>query len=273
MVVGWLHESFAGAPGGSTTPVVVVTPWAPSETTLVTDSKQPEPKFDGLPVSQWIQTKTALNPGHLELGKMMALKWVSGPDEWGIAKFEVPVSYDAMKSNAAGGLSIGSLDSDGNFVPCCFEGCDRATNGHCLMWWTINYDAPGRHRLRAQMEYYSNLNHIEVIGPPLVYYSSNVCQFIEGTSLWDDTGANLEARLREPKASYRIELKTVEGKHLKTITGNSTNGFIDREWNLISDRGEKLKGHSFDAFFYVTYPGDAHTNPPARDQYNKIGGG
>jgi hypothetical protein len=132
-VLGQAHDSFAGAPSGSPTPVAVAARWAPSHTTFVTDAKQPEPKFEGLPTSQF------------------------------------------------------------------------------------------------------------------------------------------DAQLRESRASYRIELKTVEGKHLKTITGSATNGFIQQDWNLTSDRGVKLEDHSFDAFFYVTYSGDKQTNAPARDRFNKIG--
>jgi len=189
----------------------------------------------------------------------------------GIVRFEIPVKYDAVNTNGIGGkVYFGVLNKDGDFVDFTFSDWERAADGGCQLWWVINYNAPGKHGIRARLNYYNGLDDIEVIGPPLSYYSSNVCQFFEGYSLFNSSGALLQAKLHEQTAKYRIELIMHNGKHLKTITGSTTNGVINLEWDLKDDHGRKFKGDSFEGAFYVTYPDDSHTNPPAKDTFNRV---
>lgn len=172
---------------------------------------------------------------------------------------------------------MGGINRDGEFVERCMEDCERATNGHCLLAWNINYDPPGKHNMRARLICENpKLLHwdaIAVIGPALTFYSSNACQFFESGSMFDDKGAYLDAKLREQVATYRIELKTAKGKHIKTITGSTTNGMIESDWDLADEHGKNFKEDSFDGFFYVTYPGETLTNAPARKNFNRLGGG
>ena len=72
-------------------------------------------------------------------------------------------------------------------------------------------------------------------------------------------------------ATYSIELQTVEGKHIKTITGSSTNGMIDQEWNMTDEHGKKFNEDAFEGVFRVTYPGDKAPGPPAKTTFNKVG--
>jgi hypothetical protein len=246
-------------------------PWAPAHVTYICDSTNAEPTYQNLPVSQWLQTKTLLNPNHLSLSKLLTLKQVSQPDEMSIVRFELPVKHDAVETNGMGGsVDFGVINKDGYFVDFTFSGWEQAADGGSQLWWVINYNAPGKHNIRARLNYYNGMDGIEIIGPPLQYDSSNVCQFFEGYSLFDSTGALLQAKLRQQVAKYRIELATQKGKHLKTITGSSTNGVINLEWDLKDDHGKKFKGDSFEGAFYVIYPDDTHTNAPARDYFNRI---
>src|SRR5579885_782691 len=247
-------------------------PWSPTEVSYLCDSTNIEPMYQGLPVSKWIQAKTSLDPKGLSLTKLLTLKQVSNADDWGTVHFELLINYDTLTNE--GNLDFGFLNKEGDFVGCCYADCERATNGNCLVWWNINYDQPGKHNIRARLSYGGPVLHwdeIRIIGPALHFYSSNVCRFPEGSTLFDSTGASLEARLRERTAAYRIELQTLKGQHIKNIIGSTTNGMIDLEWNLVGEHGKKFKGNSFIGLFYVTYPDDVRSNVPAKTQFNKIG--
>lgn len=270
-ILGWHLDLLADDSSALTNKSVYAETWGPTHVKYVCDSTNAEPTYHNLPVSQWLQTKTLINPNKLSLTKLLTLKQVSQLDEMGIVRFEVPVKFDAVTTNRIGGsVDFGIYTKEGDFVSFTFSGSERAADGSSQLWWTINYNAPGMHEIRANLTYYNGLDEIEIIGPPLLYDSVNVCRFFEGYSLFDSTGALLQARLREQVAKYRIELTTPKGKHLKTITGSSTNGAINLEWDLKDDHGKKFKGDSFEGAFYVMYPDDTHTNAPAKDTFNRI---
>jgi hypothetical protein len=67
-------------------------------------------------------------------------------------------------------------------------------------------------------------------------------------------GAILYAKVPKTNATYSIELKTISGGHLKTITGSTTNGEIEAHWNLTDEHGNKVTNDSFNAVFNVTLP-------------------
>lgn len=267
----WADESKA-----TTNQPVVVGLSSPPEGTVyfVCDSTNEEPLYQGLPFSSWLDAKTTLNSNRLSLSKLLSLKQTVKADEWGQVGFEMPISYDALQSNPlmGGELTLGYFNTNGDFIEGCFTDCERATNGNCLVWWDTNYDPWGKHDIRAKLIFQNRLDQITVIGPPLPFYSSNVCRFFEGYSLFVSDNATLLAKLREPIARYRIELTTTNYEHLKSITGSVTNGLINLEWNLKDERDRKFKGDSFYGFFYVTYPDDQRSsNAPAGDRFNKIG--
>jgi hypothetical protein len=274
LLAGCVYSAFAD---DANTPVnqqaVIAIPAPPEvEISYVSDSTNVEPTYQGLPIAQWIEMKTPLNPNRLSLAKLLSLKEVSGADQWGQVGFEVPVNYVELTNNSMGWqITVGFFNKNGDFDEGCFTEPERATNGHCLIWWDINYDPPGKHDVRARLTYGNGMDSIQVIGPPLSFYSSNVCRFFEGYSLFDSSGATLLAKLREPTATYRIELTTPKGSRLKVITGSTTNGLINTNWDLTDRRGRKFKDDSFDGFFYVTYPDDKSSNAPAGDRFNKIG--
>jgi hypothetical protein len=187
--------------------------------------------------------------------------------------FEVPVSYDAVTN--IGMLDLGGTNKEGEFVECGLAEFDRATNGNCLLVWNITYDPPGKHNIRARLLCEGpqmHWNTTEVIGPITPFYSSNVCQFFEATSIFDSNSAILYAKLPDKMASYSIELKTPAGRHIKTITGCTSNGVIDVEWNLTNEHGVKYKDGSFDRVFHVTLLNYNSSYAPSKIRINKLGG-
>jgi hypothetical protein len=254
-----------------TNQVAELTPYAPSHVSYICDGKEAEPTYQGMSISRWIQTNSSINPRSLPLADLLALKQVSGPDEWGTVRFGVKLRFDPLKTDVTGNeVDLGWFNDGGDFVQCCFEGCERATNGSCVLWWDTNWNSPGRHDLRARLNYHDGLNSIEVMGPALPFYSSNVCQFFEGATFFNSEGTQLYAKLRSPVAEFRVELSTTDGKHLKTVTGRATGGYITNEWDMVDDHGKKFEGDAFVATFYVTHPGDKHPHPPARTTFTRI---
>jgi hypothetical protein len=236
----------------------------PSQTSIdfVTDSSQPEPTYQGLSITRWIQAKTSLDTNLLPLSALLTLRQVTSHDEPDIVNFEVPINYDLFQSNSCE-LNLGNLNKDGDFVECCLYDCERAQDGNCILSWNTTYDPPGKHHLRTRLICGGPALHfdsITIIGPILLFNSTNVLQFFESSSAFDDTGVPLVAKLIEPVASFKIEITASDGKPLKTITGSTTNGWISLEWNLICDNGKKFEGDTINGKFEVTYPDGAHTN-------------
>lgn len=228
--------------------------------------------YQGSSLGHWMETKTSLDPNRLSLSKLLSLKQVSGADQWGQVGFEVPIKYDALTNNPMGWeITLGYFNKDEDFVEVCFTDSERATDGNCLVWWNTNYDPWGKHDIRTKLTIGNGLDTITIIGPPLPFYSSNVCRFYEGFSLFNSSNATFLAKLREPTATFRVKLTTPEGKRLKVITGSTTNGLINTDWDLTDERGQKFKGDSFYGFFYVAYPDDKTSNAPAGDRFNRIG--
>jgi hypothetical protein len=244
-----------------------------SEVYYVCNSTNREPTYQGSSLSHWVATKTLLNPNGLQLSKLLSLRQVADTDEWGQVEFEVPLKYDALKNNPLGAeLTLGYFNTNGDFVEGCFTDFERASTGDCIVWWNINYDAWGNHDIRAKLEYQNRLDQITIIGPPLPFYSSNVCRFFEGYSLFSPDGATFLAKLREPIARYRVEVSTTNYEHLKSFSGSVTNGLVSLGWNLRDEHGKKFEGDSFYGFFYITYPDDqGSSNAPAGDRFSKIG--
>ena len=262
-----------------TTPIVV-SPWAPpfTEANFITDSNQPEPSFHDIPLSRWIRTQTLLNTNNLSLSQLVTWKKVSGPDEWGVATFEVPIPFDALNYHSDkpfpnGSVDLGRLDTNGNFIEVTFSDIKKASDGNTLVEWNINWNSPGWYDLRARLMYEHGFDgdDFNLIGPPLHYYSSNACRFYEDSTLFTDDGSDLYASLREPTAKYRIKITNPRGRLINDILGSTTNGEINLAWDLTGLDGQKYTNNSFIGYFYVTYPDDTRTNPPVKAHFNKIG--
>jgi hypothetical protein len=258
--IGSLFATGTNAPTNQKAAVIEL----PSQTsiTFVTDSNQPEPTYQGLSITRWIQAKTSLDTNLLPLSALLTLRQVTSHDEPDIVNFEVPINYDLFQSNSCE-LNLGNLNKNGDFVECCLYDCERAKDGNCLLSWNTTYDPPGKHHLRARLICEGLMLHydsITIVGPILLFDSTNVLQFFESSSMFDSNSVPMVAKLNEPVAAFKIEITTSEGKHLKTITGSTTDGWINLEWNLICDAGKKFEGDTMNTKIEVTYPDNARTN-------------
>ena len=178
-------------------------------------------------------------------------------EEPDLATFEVPVSYNLV-------TNIGQLELFVDGVTAQFQECDRAADGMCLLKWNTTFDTPGQHYITAQITLNGTLSVGDANGPdPTVlngsgvltsFYSTNVCQFNPVYTEYDtNNGAPLFAQLPEPDANYTIELKTTNGVHIRTITGSTSNGQINEQWDLTDDSGNTYtNGDDIDAAFTVS---------------------
>ena len=251
-------------------------PPASPEVTFIADSNQPEPVFHELPLSRWIQTQTALNTNRLSLSQLMTLKWISGPDEWGVVEFELPVPFDAFKSDRpfpGGDIKLGFFGTEGSFNECTFSDSEKATNGNTRLWWNINWNSPGKHELRARLMFAHGWDgdQFNLIGPSLTFNSSNTCRFNEDSTLYTDEGADLYAKLKESSAKFRVEVRNLQGRLINDICGSTTKGEINLAWDLTGLNGKKYTNNSFIGSFFVTYPHDTYSNAPVKARFNKIG--
>jgi hypothetical protein len=223
-------------------------------------SKLKDPLYQGRPLSQLLRNDRAAGTNNLTLDDMLTVRQVSTGDDSGTAVFEVPISYDAA-TNAGfihlvvdGGLDASSRGEQGER-----QTCERATNGNCLLSWTTTYDPPGKHAIQAEFlagkDEDQQDSALKVKGRPVLYVSTNLCQFSAAFDHFDARGATLYARLPESNGIYSIELTTAQGAHLKTLTGTTSNGTITAHWDLIDDQGHRFTNTEFNSAFDVTLPG------------------
>jgi hypothetical protein len=226
--------------------------------------------YQGVPVRAFLQNTNTVHGIQLSMDDLFTLKKITNGGEPDMAAFEVPISYDNLKKvgelrllvDAGGPEPTNSIWVDTDPAVRAYQGDGelqdvvRATNGDCLIEWNTDYDPPGRHALRAQLLYSGGRMDYEVDlrGPVTPYYSSNLVQFFEGTSMFTDKGATLYAQTAEPHAIYTIEIKAPDGKHLKTFTGTITNGIINVNWDLRDDHGNICTNQTFESVFNVTLP-------------------
>ena len=95
---------------------------------------------------------------------------------------------------------------------------------------------------------------MEIKGPLVPFFSSNLCQFDPFYSEFDSKGGILYARLPESNGTYVIELKSPVGVHVRTFTGSTSNGVIKVRWDLTDERGNAYTNDSVDSIFHVTLP-------------------
>ena len=167
---------------------------------------------------------SALNP--------LALKQVITGDEPETVTFEMPVSYDTL-------TNIGSVNLEMNGVAATMSGFERATNGNTRIYFATTFDPAGQYCLQARLAIDTGAWQEGAItlgdGAALPFNSTNILQFFENNSMFDDTSAYLDATLSVPEADYQIELydpSTTPHTLLATITNSTTDGTIQEEWDL-----------------------------------------
>ena len=195
--------------------------------------------------------KRALGMNPLDAGNPLTLKQIITGEEPDIATFEVPVSYDAVTSS-------GTLNLNMNGVDVTLEECTRATNGNCLLSFNVDYDPAGWHYLSAGFRLGTEpaADHPVMIasGGIQPFYSGNSVQFFESGSMFDDTGAYLDARLFVQEADYTIDLydtSTTPRTWIMSITNSTDNGMIQEDWGVTNADGTPFTGTNVEAVFNV----------------------
>ncbi len=212
-----------------------------------------EPVIQGTPIGRILQNTNTAGTTPLSLDDLLSLRKIDTTNESDIATYELPIRYDAVKDKGELRLLV---DGEGGGEA---QDWQRATNGDSFLEWDTSYDAPGQHAIRAQLFYHGGWPETELDGPVIGYYSTNVVQFFEGSSFFTDKGATLYAKTAEPHAIYNIEIKTEDGKHIKTFTGTTTNGIIDVEWDLRDEQGNTMTNSQFESIYNVTLPDSGRT--------------
>jgi len=226
-------------------PVVALILWRFSQ---VSCSHTPvEPWYRGRRVSDWLRNENVLNAYNLGIKDLLRLKQITTGDEPQFVTFELPIKYDVLRD-------IGDLMLfvDGNNAFC--QEIARATNGSCLVLWNTTFEPPGRRNLHVCLYVTKGLSTrgvIKVVGPELVFVSSNVLQFNPFYSEYGRSGAILYAKLAGKDATYRLEIQSEAGHRLKVICGSTTNGVIEEHWDLVDETGHIYTNDSFDCIFNV----------------------
>jgi len=223
-------------------------------------------------MNQWLKV---LGANSVAPTNILKLKQVITGEEPDIATFEVPISYNLLQElrNNNPKLDIPyrlSLFVDDSYVSTVWT--NNAINGNCLLVWNTIYNPPGPHQLQAELLLggASGTRVLRARGPIMPFYSSNVMQFDSFYSGFTGNKAILYARVPKTNVSYSIELRTFSGKHIKTITGSTTNGVIEEHWNLTDERGNKFTDDSAEAVFHVTLL-DGGTNTVTETHVQKTG--
>jgi hypothetical protein len=197
--------------------------------------------------------KAALGVNPLDPSNPLSLQQVITGDEPDIATFEVPVSYSAVTNGGDLRLNVDGIEAD-------FYELDEATNGNCLLKWNTTYNPPGFHCLSANFLVAGGAwtDTATVSGPSPItpFVSTNILEFFESDTMYDDTGAYLDAQLPQQDATYTIQLydpSTTPPTLINTITNSTTDGMIAENWNLTYSDGVTLfTNDTVDAVFNVT---------------------
>jgi hypothetical protein len=221
----------------------------------VKQPRAPEPSLEGRPISEALQkNKTGAK---LTLDELLTLRQTITGEEPNMATFEAPISYDLVTNIGEIRLVVDG-GADGLVInPGEMQEASRATNGNCLFTWNTIFDPPGQHALQVELECVERKGHhrpIEIRGPVLPFFSTNICQFNPEYSQYDARGVTLYAKLPESNGIYKIDLVSPAGEHVKTMSGSTSNGIINLHWDLIDERGQKYTNSSLDSVFNVTLP-------------------
>jgi len=219
--------------------------------------------FGGQPAAEFLRNGNATS-NHLSLAELMTPRQIITGDEPETLTFEFPVSYDVITNH--GFLLLLDADTDPQSAWDPDHGGkvherSRAANGDCLLIWHAIFDPPGSHALQVELTW-NNASGAETWcrGPAIAVTTSNLCQFSYDSSVYDvDLGARFHARLPEPNGNYSIECVTTNGAHLKTLSGNTTNGEFNVLWDLVDDHGQKLHGETFNSIVHLTLPDSGRT--------------
>lgn len=215
------------------------------------------------------RVKKALGQNPFAAANPLTLTQVITGEEPDFATFEVPISYDVL-TNSGDALSLHM-----NGVEVTLSETTRAANGNSLLSFNIAYDPMGQHFLSSQFRLNSDPDTPHPVmtgnGELLPFYSSNSVQFFEAGSMFDDSGAYVDAKLFANSADYQIDLydtATTPPTLIRTITNSTSTGFIEEDWDgMLADGITPFTNSEVQAVFTVAYansPGNVSANKPKK---------
>jgi len=217
-----------------------------------------DPTFKGQSVQSLISNASVSGTNQLSLCALLTPKQIITGKEPEDITFEFPIRYDALTNN---NILFVNVDGDPEAAVKFDSGGkvydrERAANGDCLVIWHAIYDPPGRHAAQVYLVLEDKREgRIYMSGPPIAVTTSNLCQFSLDCVNYDvDVGARFHARLPEKNGTFSIDCVTTNSAHLATLTGSTTNGEFNVEWNLVDDRGQRLHGETFNTVVHITLP-------------------
>jgi hypothetical protein len=172
-------------------------------------------------------------------------------------KFKLPINYDFLT-----GIANVRLWLETGKEPPVQALLEDDMDASTVLVWNTTFDPPGQHLLQPRI-YLKTLPDEAMVtraaGPLLPFETDNALQFVSLYSTFDANGAILYAETY-PGTEYSIELRDIDGNHLKTISGtvpmDSTQ--IDVTWDLRQEDQTLFTGDSLMAAFTVTPP----SSPP-----------
>jgi hypothetical protein len=224
----------------------------------------PDPEIEGRLLSQVLRNKAIAQPP-LRLDQMLTLHQVATGKDPDVVTFELPMSYDAV-TNIGRVRLLCDADPAEKYSNREAEAqhCERATNGNCRLIWNTTYDPPGKHFLQAELSIDNrrrrsrrrNYDSEEIVlkGPLFCFVSTNAVQFFPMADVYTQKGAFFHVKLAKPVGSYSLELTTPSGEHIHTITGSTTSGIVEVDWDLIYDGGKKYTNDSFNSTWTIKFP-------------------
>jgi hypothetical protein len=262
--------ALAKAEGRTNVEHLLTDPSSKTTTWVVVEGEATNLACNGQPLNKLLLNKKSSGTNEVSLDALFTLRQVITGEEPEVITYEVPISYDVLTNMKPTDLDLSLDESPGfdNLFEPTLRACERATNGDCLLIWNTSYEHPGQHALQALLELFDFGGHRQfyVKGPAIPYFSSNLCWFFLGGSMFSDTGAFLGAGLPEPNGVFSIEIKTLSGEHVKTLSGSTTNGMIKVDWDLIDEKGHKYTGDSFESFFTIKLPDSGRSQTLKKQQ-------
>lgn len=219
-------------------------------------------KYDGQPVSELLRGTNTAVPSPMLLRSLLTLKQVVTGDEPERVTFELPIRYDALKRVGELYLLIDTNNDDSD-EGCVAQqmNCNRADNGDCLLAWDTIYESPGKHALRVGLSVHGgSAGSDTVVGPPLPFVVSNLCQFSISSAQFDPRlGAAFQLKLPESNGQFVLKCQKTNGAALKTITGSTTNGIVSVRWDLMDEQGKRCSDNFFNTVWTITLPDSGRT--------------
>ena len=198
------------------------------------------------------RVKSVLGMKPLDSGNPLTLTQIVTGDEPDIVTYKVPINYTTL-------TNVGELNLNIDGTDVTLSDIAPASDGSSLIEWNTTYNSPGQHYLQPQLTLFSSDGDFGVflgMGKLVPFTSTNVLQFFESDSMFDDTGAYLDAQLPEQDANYTIQLydpSTTPPTLINTITGSTSDGMIQEDWDLTYSDGVTIfTNETFNAVFNVT---------------------